>query len=374
MKIKICYVISSLSNQGPPNVLYNIIRYIDFDKFEVCIITMVPEQKISRIDDFRQLPIKVVQMSPNKCLNPIAMFKILKSVINKLDPDIVHGHCPRSDFLIPFLPNKYIKAETIHIYPGLQQKVLYGKLKGQLVIWLSNFFVRFMDLPIACAESVSELYYKRQHFKTLPIPNGSSLPVFVYDRELKIKLRHKFGMKDGVKYFIFIGRFSQEKNPNMIVRAFKEMNRNDIGVILLGNGILYEKLKLQESENILMPGFTSNVYNYLIASDYYISASSVEGLANTVLESMTVGLPMVLSNIPSHNEILTHVNGTVGYIMNQYSIDDIKDKIIKVLNLDVYNVRKELQATYLKYYTADFMSRKYQQAYVDILRKKNKEN
>ena len=43
MKIKVCYVISSLSNQGPPNVLYNIIQYMNFKKFDVSIITMVPE-------------------------------------------------------------------------------------------------------------------------------------------------------------------------------------------------------------------------------------------------------------------------------------------------------------------------------------------
>ncbi len=56
-KIKVCYVISSLSNQGLPNVLYNIIQYMNFNKFEVSIITMVPEQKISRLKDFKALPI-----------------------------------------------------------------------------------------------------------------------------------------------------------------------------------------------------------------------------------------------------------------------------------------------------------------------------
>ena len=29
---------------------------------------------------------------------------------------------------------------------------------------------------------------------------------------------------------------------------------------------------------ILLPGFKTNVYDYLIASDYYISASDVEGI------------------------------------------------------------------------------------------------
>ena len=72
-KIKVCYVISSLSNQGPPNVLYNIVKYMDFSRFDVFIITMVEEQKISRIEDFKALPIKVIQMSPYKTLLPLAI-------------------------------------------------------------------------------------------------------------------------------------------------------------------------------------------------------------------------------------------------------------------------------------------------------------
>ena len=77
-KIKVCYVISSLSNQGPPNVLYNIVKYMDFSRFDVFIITMVEEQKISRIEDFKALPIKVIQMSPYKTLLQFDMYRTLK--------------------------------------------------------------------------------------------------------------------------------------------------------------------------------------------------------------------------------------------------------------------------------------------------------
>ena len=105
-RIKICYVISSLSNQGPPNVLYNIIQYMDFSKFDISIVTMVNEQEISRIDEFRALPIQVIQMHSDGVQNPVSMFFTLKRVIKEIDPDILHAHCPRSLMLIPFLPKK----------------------------------------------------------------------------------------------------------------------------------------------------------------------------------------------------------------------------------------------------------------------------
>lgn len=368
-KIKVCYIISSLSNQGPPNVLYNIIKYMDFSKFDISIITMVEEQKISRLEEFKSFPIKIIQMHPDGVQNPISMYRTLKRTVEKLNPDILHTHCPRSMFLVPLLPKKYKKMETVHIYPGIQQKVMYGKLKGQIVIWLSHFFTKKMDKPIACSESVAQSYWDEQHYKMTAIPNGCSLPLWKEDKSQKAELRKRFGLKDDVKYFIFIGRFSNEKHPEMIVKAFEQINNPNFGIVLLGNGDLYDELKKHETEHILLPGFKNNVYDYLIACDYYISASDVEGLANTLLESMTVGLPCVLSDIPSHREVMRKAKKPIGYTFNNNNMTELTDAINKVLNLDIKSTSAHIRYLFEKYYTAQKMSKKYQDAYIELFSK-----
>jgi len=371
-KIKVCYVISSLSNQGPPNVLYNIIKYMDFSRFEIFIITMVEEQKISRLEEFKALPITIIQMSPDRTQNPLCMYRTLKRTVEKLNPDILHTHCPRSMFLVPFLSKKYKKMETVHIYPGIQQKVMYGKIKGQIVIWLSHFFTKRMDLPIACSESVAQSYWDEQHFKMKAIPNGCSLPLWKEDKQQKTELRRQFGLKSHIKYFIFIGRFSNEKHPEMIVNAFEQINNPNLGVILLGNGDLYDELKKHESDNILLPGFKSNVYDYLIACDYYISASDVEGLANTLLESMTVGLPCVLSNIPSHKEVMAKTVQPMGYTFDNKNINSLFAAVNNVLELDYETTVASIRDVFSKYYTAKKMSYSYQQEYVELIKSHEK--
>ncbi len=60
------------------------------------------------------------------------------------------------------------------------------------------------------------------------------------------------------------------------------------------------------------------------------SASDDEGLANTLLESMTVGLPMLLSDIPSHQEVLSKMSVTTGYIFNNKDSNSLFDKIENV--------------------------------------------
>ena len=71
-----------------------------------------------------------------------------------------------------------------------------------------------------------------------------------------------------MKYFIFISRFSQEKNPDIIIHAFRLLDRSDIGLVMLGKNLCGMSFKKQESTNIIMPGFSNRVYDYIIASDF----------------------------------------------------------------------------------------------------------
>lgn len=370
-KIKVCYLVSSLCNEGPVNVMYNIIKYIDFSIFDISIITFIPEKSNSRIDEFRKFPIEIYQLSPDKLLSLISLYKRLKQQVKIIDPDELHAHCPRSLYLMPFLSKKYKKIYTIHIYPGEQQVKLYGAIKGRIVIALNHFFTKRCDLPIACAESVAWQYKKHKNWDVVAVPNGCSLPIWKYDESEKERLRNEFGMKKELKYFIFIGRFSKEKNPDILFHAFKNVKRKDIGLVMLGTGPMWDSLKRDCPDNILMPGFTTRVYDYMKASDFYISVSDVEGLANTILESMSVGLPMLLSDIPSHKEVLDNVdkNKTVGYIVDKFSSKDIYEKINLLYKLDREQVCHTVQKLYKRKYTAEIMSRSYQKEYLNIMQK-----
>ena len=190
------------------------------------------------------------------------------------------------------------------------------------------------------------------------------MPIWKTDEQEKELLRQEFGLKKDVRYFIFIGRFSKEKNPDILVDVFNNINRQDVGLIMLGDGIMWEDLKRKAGENVIMPGFTNRVYDYLKASDYYISLSDVEGLANTLLESMSVGLPMLLSDIPSHNEVLEGVKyETAGYVVKSKDIHEICRFLDKILLLDTEKVKQSLGALYTERYTAQIMSEHYQNIY-----------
>nr|WP_315143088.1 glycosyltransferase [uncultured Flavobacterium sp.] len=367
-RIKIVYLVSSLANEGPVNVMFNIIKYIDFDKFDISIVTLIPEKTHTRIADFQELPVRIFQIAPLNSLNPLKLFSSLKNVLKEINPIQIHSHCPRSLFLMSFLPSNYKKIYTAHIYPGIQQKALYGNFKGELVIKLSNYLMLKTDLPIACSDSVRKQFEDINGWKIKAINNGCSMPIWNEDREYKKNIREKLGLKDGVKYFIFIGRFSSEKKPDLIIDAFKKINNPAIGLIMLGEGPLYDELKLEETALIKLKGFRTNVYEYLIASDFYISASDTEGLANTLLESMTVGLPMLLSNIPSHNQIINGTANKIGVLFNNSKYKDLINSINEVITWSDSTISLNIKEYYKERFTAKRMSEEYQHEYISLIK------
>ena len=369
MKYHICYLISSLAKEGPVNVLYNIVKHIDFSSFKVTIVTFRPEKTNSRLEDFRKLPIQIEQLHLKGGSNLFVSCYNLRKLLKKIKPDLTHAHCSRSLYLMSFLPHSIKKVYTIHIYPGFQHRQIYGKVLGTILACLNNFFSKyFCDLPIGCAESIG-WQYKKDGWIIKCIPNGCSYPVWRYNENEKLNLRRDLGLKEDAQYFVFVGRLSPEKNPDILLEAFSLLEESDMRLLVLGEGPMMEKLKTNKPGNVDLLGFTNKISDYLKASDFYISCSSVEGLANTLLESMSVGLPLLVSDIPSHREVMANFSeGEVGKFILP-NADDIVKKIQIISQIDKAHVREVVQAIYEKKYTASIMSAAYQQAYMGLMDK-----
>jgi len=365
-------MISSLGNEGPVNVLYNILKFIDYNSFDVTVLTLTKERDNSRIEDFCRLPISVIQLNKDGNYSLLSLFKLVQKEIYSLKPSIVHSHCTRSLLLMSLVKHIFKSMFTVHIYPGKQQFKMNGFIKGFLLINILNYFTKKCDMAVGCAESVSEQYYKEKGWIFPSVPNGSLMPLWKRSSFEKNKIRKELSLPLEYKYFIFIGRFSVEKNPDILLKVFSKLKDEGVGLIMLGSGPLLSHQVENKPDNIILPGFTTKVYDYLKASDFYISVSDVEGLANTILESMSVGLPMLLSDIPSHHEILNNFSSDeVGFIVDQHSVSNIIPRVRELANMrpsDISNISDRIQKVYAEKYTAETMSKNYQKLYHNIIK------
>ena len=107
----------------------------------------------------------------------------------------------------------------------------------------------------------------------------------------------------------WVGRMLPRKDPSTMLEA-AELLGEDVELVFIGDG--EERAPLERDvarrglgHRVHVMGLLEReqVYKEIAASDLYVSTSKGEGLPVAVLEAMTCGTPVVLSDIPPHREI-----------------------------------------------------------------------
>jgi glycosyltransferase involved in cell wall biosynthesis len=166
------------------------------------------------------------------------------------------------------------------------------------------------------------------------------------------------------------GALSHLKNSKIIIEAFQLQKKKNSILLFLGNGELYDTLlSSYKSENIHFTGRVDNVKNYLQASDYYISASLTEGLPNSVLEAISAGLPVILSKIPPHIEI---IGDNYPYLFDPYNSEELSNKMKLIVQNEnqLFSLRHSLKIK--NNFSAHLMSDKYQLLYQSSMKRTKK--
>ena len=138
------------------------------------------------------------------------------------------------------------------------------------------------------------------------------------------------------KTFIVIGRLDEEKLCDQIISVFSKLPENlNVKLIFLGDGECRSDLEkmtnqLNQSHRIFLKGVVKNVNDYLINCDFYLSASSSEGMSNALLESMALGVPAIVSNVSGVDEII--FDNQNGFVFEPGDEKTFYEKIIKAIN------------------------------------------
>ena len=112
------------------------------------------------------------------------------------------------------------------------------------------------------------------------------------------------GVRD--KRIIAAGRLHPQKNFPMLIRAFAMLHNDfpDYQLVIYGRGALEEELrKLADSlgvgDFVSLPGFTDQLYEEMRTCALYVSSSDYEGMSNSMLEALAMGVPSVVTDCPS---------------------------------------------------------------------------
>lgn len=107
------------------------------------------------------------------------------------------------------------------------------------------------------------------------------------------------------KTVITAGRLTEQKNHKLLIDAFKEFESShpEYRLHIFGEGELKEQLQEYIISSGLqgkayLEGFTSGLYGELQKGGMYVSSSDWEGISNSLVEAMAMGIPTVATDCP----------------------------------------------------------------------------
>lgn len=206
--------------------------------------------------------------------------------------------------------------KCIHTFHGFHIGS-YNKLQQGLYIQLEKLFSVFTKRIIAVSKGeMNELlkYKIAPKHKITLITNGVVISKKQVDNS---------NFENEIKKIISFTRYDYQKNTELILDIINKLNqinpghRFEIHLYGEGEGINLFKQKVNMSnlgQNIFIHGAVENVVDKLVEGFCYISTSRWEGLPLSLLEAMSVGLPVVASDVIGNNDIIEH--GGDGFLFN----------------------------------------------------------
>ena len=370
MKLRIVYLVTSCQRCGPMNQTLSIIKNLNPVQFDIILVSLYPERRIgSMLQDY--LPyVRHIYVPINKIKIILGCIGNLRNVLISLCPDVVHsvGVFPAFAYshIGCFAHIMTIRCDMWEDYiPG------FGVIKGNILILLHQYAMRHAKV-ITCSESLAKIYQGKLGQSYEVIRNDVDLEQYSLINNIeKRALRQRLALPINGVIYIYAARMHSRKNQSFLLQTFCERIANDNAfLLLLGDGMDYEYLfqKFGRNMNVIFRGQVSNVREYLQACDIYVSTSKAEGMPNGVLEAMACGLPVILSDIPQHMEIL-NLDESIGASYHQGNSEDLADIMRRMMVADYVSMGKRACRLAHEEFDAKKMSKRYQSAYFEMTRK-----
>ncbi|XHR85600.1 MAG: glycosyltransferase family 4 protein [Gloeotrichia echinulata GP01] len=334
---RILYIVSDLRFCGPNKEVFDIIKNLNRDKFEPVVLTISQNPKDSMVKNFQEIGVTVKSLYLSRFMTFLQGKSYFQNALEQIKPDIIHTQNLRPDLLTSKTFYDVPKICTIRgIFPQ-HYKIDHGRLLGEFMTFLHMNSIRRLDKVIAVSHAVGKNLCETFSLPNVEvIRNGVDTSLYLpVTKSQKMKLRNNLALPESAKVWISSGHLSSRKNPLALILAWRKVfgNSNSNHLVFIGNGPLQESCRqmCMQTQNIHLVGHVKNVADYLNASDYYISASKAEGFPNAVLEAMACGLPVVLSAISPHQEII-QINPAVGKLFGLEGEEELTTAIQVMLD------------------------------------------
>ena len=364
---KVALITTRFIRQAPNRQLLYLIRNIDRDKIKPVIIVLSPETKSTLIEEFNKENIEIIQLNLSFLSSLFKAQKMIDKILSDKDIRIIHSFCYaiRAEFVIFKLKTPY-KIATVRSVPSKSSIGYHGFIMGRLIFKLKMRIYRKFNKIAVCSKSLNKLP-ELESFERVIIQDGIDISLGAHIKLLaKESIKNQLNLPADKKIYLTVSDGSPIKNIDFLVKFFSNLEDNNRVLVVAGKILKKIKKSLISNENIIFLDHTDKIFHYFRASDFFVSASYLEGLPNAVLESLLMGIPCVLSDIPMHREIIEDSKHLIGLIFKNNNERDLSDKMIQIEN-EVNDQTPDYCTNHiLENFSALRMTKEYEDLYLSI--------
>ena len=243
-------------------------------------------------------------------------------------PDVIYSHYLLNSYAALNLKKKYnLPVVAIEHWSEVNKDILKSYVQ-----YLGNNVYSTVDKVISVSDSLKSMIYKHFNVDSLVVHNlvgegfGYKLPSY----------HTSFN-------FVTVGSLFHIKGYDILIEAFaKIVHDNNFKLTIVGDGnqrTLLQQLIVKHNlqSKVLLVGRKSRpeVADILANSDVYVSSSRNENFSVSVLEALSVGLPVVATICGGIKEC---INGSNGLLVPTEDVNALSSAMLKITqNISNYN-------------------------------------
>ena len=322
---------------GPASFVPKIAKYLINKGHNVKIICLSDKEHLTYKDD-----INVIRINRN---SPI-IFRWLKTIVK------IYSNSKKSDLIFvnglgteTTIANLFIRKKVIRKIVGdpVWERVYNKNLIDES---FDDFQENNHGLSISLQKMIRNWSINKsnliitpsQHLKNFIDKIGFDKNIFVINNGVNIEQHNKVVLENNIIQLLVVSRLVSQKNIDLIIKAVKVTENENIILNIVGDGseinnlkLLVKKYELDKKINFIGKIENTKLNEYLKNADIFIQASNYEGLPHSILEAMNFEIPILSTDVGGCSVLLN--KGERGYIIPMpVSEVEISEGIRKIIN------------------------------------------
>jgi glycosyltransferase involved in cell wall biosynthesis len=307
-KINVLWLVDHLGYKGfmhgAGKYYLNSIPYFNKEKFNVTMCVLRGRDNLTK--QFEEKGINTVHLGRGK-IDPRTLFDLTKLVRNK-NINLIHCHGYGSANF----------GRLTKIFTGIPV-IIHAHDDDRYYPWhqmlADRFLKKYIDQAIAVSEAVRVSGIEKRKIpaeRIIAMHNGIPLTEFqmLQPDEVIAEKKH-LGISQGTNIIGTIAKLREEKGVEYLIKAIPDVLKvfPDSVFVIVGDGYLRNDLEnlskdLNIINNVKFLGYCEKVSNILSTFDIKVLPSLTEGFGLVIVEAMTMGKPIIATQVGGLKEIL----------------------------------------------------------------------